>query len=90
MTDQTHKCWFHGSPEELSTLRVGSWVTPYREFAKAFSHKPFRVTATGDDVTNVRHDGKMAGFLVIGGASIFLRALLTQVSCRNIPFSREC
>ena len=65
MTDQTHKCWFHGSPEELSTLRVGSWVTPYREFAKAFSHKPTRVSATGDDLAHVRHDGKVAGFLYV-------------------------
>ncbi len=65
MTNQTHSCWFHGSPEELSALRVGSWVTPFREFAKAFSHKPSRVTATGDDLANVRHDGKVAGFLYV-------------------------
>ena len=65
MTDQTLSCWFHGSPEELSTLRVGSWVTPFREFAKAFSQKPSRVTATGDDLANVRHDGKVAGFLYV-------------------------
>ncbi len=44
---------------------MGSWVTPFREFAKAFSHKPSRVTATGDDLANVRHDGKVAGFLYI-------------------------
>ena len=65
MTDQTHGPWFHGSPEELSTLRVGSWVTPFREFAKAFSHRPTRVSAAGDDVANVRHDGKVAGFLYV-------------------------
>ena len=65
MSDQTGRRWFHGSPEELSTLRAGSWVTPFREFAKAFSHKPTRVTASGDDVTNVRHDGKVAGFLYV-------------------------
>ena len=65
MTDRTHRCWFHGSPEELSALRVGSWVTPFREFAKAFSHKPTRVTAPGDDLANVRHDGKVAGFLYV-------------------------
>ena len=65
MSDQTGRRWFHGSPEELSTLRAGSWVTPFREFAKAFSHKPTRVTAAGDDVTNVRHDGKVASFLYI-------------------------
>ena len=65
MSDQTGRRWFHGSPEELRTLRAGSWVTPFREFAKAFSHKPTRVTAAGDDVTNVRHDGKVAGFLYV-------------------------
>ena len=65
MTSQTHSCWFHGSPEELSALRVGSWVTPFREFAKAFSHKPSRVTTSGDDVTKVLHDGKVAGFLYV-------------------------
>ena len=44
---------------------MGSWVTPFREFAKAFSHKPTRVTAAGDDVTKVLHDGKVAGFLYV-------------------------
>ena len=44
---------------------MGSWVTPFREFAKAFSHKPTRVTASGDDLTKVRHDGKIAGFLYV-------------------------
>ena len=65
MASQTHSSWFHGSPEELSTLRVGSWVTPFKEFAKAFSHNPTRISATGDDVSNVRHDGKVAGFLYV-------------------------
>ena len=44
---------------------MGSWVTPFREFAKAFSHKPTRVTVPGDDVTSVCHDGKVAGFLYV-------------------------
>ena len=44
---------------------MGSWVSPFREFAKAFSHKPTRVSATGDDLANVRHDGKIAGFLYV-------------------------
>ena len=44
---------------------MGSWVTPFREFARAFSHRPTRVSASGDDVTNVRHDGKVAGFLYV-------------------------
>ena len=44
---------------------MGSWVTPFREFAKAFSHKPTRVSASGDDLANVRHDGKVAGFLYV-------------------------
>ena len=44
---------------------MGSWVTPFREFAKAFSHNPTCVTATGDDVTKVLHDGKVAGFLYV-------------------------
>ncbi len=65
MTDRIRSPWFHGSPEELSTLRAGSWVTPFREYAKAFSHKPTRVSASGDDVNNVRHDGKVPGFLYV-------------------------
>ena len=44
---------------------MGSWVTPFKEFAKAFSHNPTRISATGDDVSNVRHDGKVAGFLYV-------------------------
>lgn len=65
MPDRTLGPWFHGSPEKLMTLRAGSWVTPFKEFAKAFSHKPTRVSASGDDVSIVRHDGRVAGFLYV-------------------------
>ena len=60
-----HRPWFHGSPEELDILLSCSWVTPFRELAKAFSHRPTRITASDDDFTKVRHDGKIPGFLYV-------------------------
>jgi hypothetical protein len=34
------KPWYHGSPQRLTSLRVGSTVTQDRELARIFSHKP--------------------------------------------------
>ena len=73
MRDVTHQAprpWFHGSSEQLDTLRTGSWVTPFRELAKAFSHRPTRISASDDDFTKVRHDGKIAGFLYVVAESL--------------------
>ena len=63
--ESRHRSWFHGSPEELDTLLPGSWVTPFRELARAFSHRPTRITVSDDDFTAVRHDGKIPGFLYV-------------------------
>ncbi|MHB0937958.1 MAG: hypothetical protein ACYC6A_16340 [Armatimonadota bacterium] len=54
--------WYHGSPHELAVLRAGSWVTPFKEVAKAFSHKPVTISAS-DDYQQVTHDGTVPGFL---------------------------
>ena len=60
-----HRLWFHGSPVKLDVLLSGSWVTPFRELAKAFSHRPTRITVSDEDFTVVRHDGKIPGFLYV-------------------------
>jgi len=54
--------WFHGSPEKLETLCEGSWVTPYKNFARAFSHKPSCISAD-DDFKEVKHNGTLPGYL---------------------------
>jgi hypothetical protein len=54
--------WYHGSPEELTILRKGSWVTQFKELAKAFSHRPPLIKFV-DDADNVRHNGRFPGFL---------------------------
>ena len=54
--------WFHGSPTKLDILDAGSWVTPYKEIAKALSHKPTRMS-TDDCFKTVKHDGVVPGFL---------------------------
>ena len=54
--------WYHGSPEELTVLRRGSWLTQFKELAKAFSHKPPLISLGGDCV-NVKHNGRLPGFL---------------------------
>ena len=54
--------WYHGSPEQLTVLRKGSWVTQFKALAKAFSHRPTLISL-GDDFTNVKHKGRVPGFL---------------------------
>jgi hypothetical protein len=54
--------WYHGSPEELNVLQSRSWVTQFKELAKAFSHKPALISL-GDDCVNVKHNGHLPGFL---------------------------
>jgi len=54
--------WYHGSPEKLTVLRKGSWVTQFKELAKAFSHKPSLISF-GDDNRTVKHNGQQPGFL---------------------------
>jgi len=54
--------WYHGSPEELTVLRGGSWVTQFKELAKAFSHRP-ELISLGGDCANVKHNGRLPGFL---------------------------
>ncbi|MHB9107151.1 MAG: hypothetical protein ACYDCO_08870 [Armatimonadota bacterium] len=54
--------WYHGSPDELAVLRAGSWVTPFKELAKAFSHKPTTISMS-DDFQRLTHDGELPGFL---------------------------
>jgi len=56
--------WYHGSPEKLTELRKGSWVTQFKEMAKAFSHKPSLISLD-DDGQAVKHDGQLIGFLYI-------------------------
>ena len=56
--------WYHGSPLRLKLLRRGSVVTPFKELAKAFAHKPTRTSAF-DDYRTVKHNGKLPGFLYI-------------------------
>jgi len=54
--------WYHGSPERLTALRKGSMVIPFKEVAKAFSHKP-SMLSMGDDFENVKHNGRAIGHL---------------------------
>jgi len=56
--------WYHGSPERLTVLRKGSWVTPFKELAKAFSHQPSLISS-GDQCATVKHNGHQPGFLFV-------------------------
>lgn len=53
--------WFHGSATELSELRVGSTITPSRDLARVFSHKPELVSLGNDGL--IRHNGAVSGYL---------------------------
>ncbi|MHB1000779.1 MAG: hypothetical protein ACYC27_16175 [Armatimonadota bacterium] len=61
--------WYHGSPFKLCKLQKGSVVTPFKELAKAFSHKPTKVSMShGCEV--VKHNGTLPGYLYIIADSI--------------------
>ena len=71
----TKPLWYHGSPVRMALLRTGSTITPWRELAEAFSHKPRRLCI--DDDGNIIHDGSQSGYLYLidepveTGADIF-------------------
>jgi len=54
--------WYHGSPHRLTTIRQGSWITPSKEIASAFSHRPTLISIS-DDHKTVKHNGTLPGFL---------------------------
>lgn len=56
--------WYHGSPLVLTVLRAGSTITPSRDMARVFSHKPAIVSL--DQAENglvLLHNGTQPGFL---------------------------
>ncbi len=55
--------WYHGSPFELTTLRVGSTITQRRDLARIFSHKPMIVCIEDDG--RIRHSGTQPGYLYV-------------------------
>ena len=55
--------WYHGSQQELTTLRVGSSITQDREIARVFSHRP-SISTVEDDGTR-KHNGTAPGYLHI-------------------------
>ncbi|GLV54119.1 hypothetical protein KDH_09680 [Dictyobacter sp. S3.2.2.5] len=34
------RTWYHGSQQELTTLRIGSSITQEKAIARVFSHRP--------------------------------------------------
>jgi hypothetical protein len=61
--------WYHGSPLKLSVLSPGSSVTQVEALARAFSHKPGRlsveITEDGGGTRRICivHNGEMRGYL---------------------------
>ena len=55
--------WFHGSPLRLTTLRKGSTITPDRDLARVFSHRPSLVSIKTGPHGFIRHSGTDPGFL---------------------------
>jgi len=64
MSDE-HKIWYHGSPFHLTVIRAGSTITPDRELARVFSHKPGLVSQDIDDNGQrwIKHSGRQPGVL---------------------------
>ncbi len=61
--DKDSLVWYHGSPVEMSLLRVGSSITRNIELAIAFSHKPSELSVSNNG--KIEHNGKQEGYLYI-------------------------
>jgi hypothetical protein len=53
--------WYHGSDQQLTSLRVGSSITQLRDLARAFSHRPTLLAQS--EGGSVRHNGERPGYL---------------------------
>ena len=53
--------WYHGSQQELTTLRIGSSITQDKTVAKAFSHRPSMLAMS--EGGRIKHDGVTPGYL---------------------------
>lgn len=53
--------WYHGSPIKLTSIREGSSITPYRDVARAFTHKPPVLSWSGPGT--LQHNGTRSGYL---------------------------
>ncbi len=64
MTDWNYNLpWYHGSQQELITLRVGSSITQDSDIARVFSHRP--TIHTREDDGSHKHNGTTPGYLHI-------------------------
>jgi hypothetical protein len=68
LLDGPHVEWFHGSPVSLDRVAAGSTVTPVRELACVFAHKPSRVSIEvrehdGERAVVIDHNGTRCGYL---------------------------
>lgn len=55
--------WYHGSNQKFDLLQEGSTITPWRELAEAFSHKPSMLEY--DDNGVIIHNGVEKGYLYL-------------------------
>lgn len=53
--------WYHGSNKSFTILKEGSTITPWRELAEAFSHKP--TSLEYNDAGKIQHSGIHPGYL---------------------------
>ena len=51
------QAYYHGSPLKLDELSTGSTITPWKELAMAFSHKPSKLSI--DDDNKISHNGQI-------------------------------
>ena len=67
--------WYHGSNKIFSELRANSTITPWKELAEAFSHRPSCLEY--DDNGVIRHNGTEKGYVymidepVVVGADLY-------------------
>ncbi|GCE09121.1 hypothetical protein [Dictyobacter aurantiacus] len=57
------RTWYHGSQQEITTLRIGSSITQEKAIACAFSHRPSLISIS--DAGSIKHDGVVPGYLYV-------------------------
>ncbi len=63
------QAWYSGSPLQLNVLPSGSIITQRPDLARVHSHKPSTVSVS--DNGEIKHDGKLQGYLYIVAEEVF-------------------
>ncbi len=77
--------WFHGSPERLDTIRLGSSISPTENVARGFSHKP-EILSIDNEGKSIHHNGNRAGYLYTVDEMLTVEDVVIHAASPNEPW----